>query len=652
MYRTGDRARFWADGNIEFRGRLDGQVKIRGFRVETGEIEEALRKHPVVREAVVVARETGGHGKQLTAYVVLKRQAAAEELREHLIALLPHYMVPAVFVAIEQLPLTTNGKLDRRALPDPKAAQADDSQRFEPPATELEKQIAAIWRKVLRSERVGRHDNFFALGGDSLMSVEVVAQAAAEGLDISPRHVFQHPTVAELAQVARPLDPKAPTKAAHGSTGCNVPLTPIQHWLFGRNLRDPENYNITFLFDVDATVEPRRLLDAIRRVAERHDGFALRFDQIGGRWRQRLAEPAVGCEQRDVGDVAADRQTAAMQSALFDLRRSLDLTHGPLMKTLLFRLGDGWKLGLIVHHLIFDAASLRIWLDDVEAAYRQIVAPPAPSGTGYCCWARALAAYTASSASGEWLDQWLAMPWACVKPLPLDFPTGANTYRTSASVQQTVAARCTRSLLHELPRRLKAPAGEVLLAAWGRAMATWARQEAVLIDVTGHGRERFLEDVDASKTIGYLTTNSPAILRPQQDIPDPRPPEQSWGIQRYLCPDAAITRQLAALPVPQVKFNFQGTLWHCGSLLRGPLNRPVRGALHPDNIRAYPLNVELAVMGGQLQCQCVYGRHLHRRPRIEALVDSFVSELHRAAEQSGEAAQSVPVLLAEKGGRP
>jgi amino acid adenylation domain-containing protein/non-ribosomal peptide synthase protein (TIGR01720 family) len=636
MYRTGDRARYMDDGNIEFRGRRDGQVKIRGFRVELGEIEAALHTHPGVRQAVVLAQRIAGHGVRLEAYIVAQKGTAPStaELREHLGRLLPQHMIPNILVQRQDIPLTPNGKVDRRAL---QHERIEPGGVGEPPATELEERIAAIWRRVLGAGHVSRQDNFFELGGDSLMSVEVVARAAAAGLELSPQHLFQCPTVAQLAQVAKPLQPKPRPLLSVCDTRDELPLTPIQHWLFNRNLCDPQNYNIVFTLDVDPGVNPLRLMTAIESVATQHDAFALRFDRIGDRWRQRLAKHSVHCELVDLQSVAASQRSAAMQAALFDLRRSLDLCNGPLLKAVVFDLGAERKLGVVVHHLIFDGASRRIWIEQIEAACQHEFdsAPRTLKAVGFGDWARLMSMY-AKTVGGDYVGQWLEMPWSRVRPLPLDFPGGLNTYASSAIVEHWLEPSETRALLHQASSRYGVSSGEVFLAAWGRAATAWADSPATCVDVTGHGRDRFLEDIDVSGTIGYVTTISPAVLQSDQLVPTARPHEHTWGMLRYLCRSPRIARHLADLPVAQVKFNFQGYAAQGGPqrLLRGPLALPVRGALHRDNPRAYALNIELAVIDGRLNCQCVYSNQLHRRERIESLLEGFAGELCRVAIQS------------------
>ncbi|MGB2960773.1 MAG: amino acid adenylation domain-containing protein, partial [Bacteroidota bacterium] len=234
MYRTGDVARWLPDGSIEVLGRMDHQVKIRGFRIELGEIEQKLRECPAVGESVVIAKEDAPGAKRLVAYVVPREMPGpgTSELRDFLKTRLPDYMIPSVFVIIEALPLTATGKVDRRALPTPEAVRPDLAGGYVAPSTPAEHTLAAVWQKVLGLEQVGVEDNFFELGGDSILSIKVIAKAREAGLEIAPKQMFQYPTVAGLASVARPAPEM---KAEQGIVTGPVPLTPIQHWFFDQS---------------------------------------------------------------------------------------------------------------------------------------------------------------------------------------------------------------------------------------------------------------------------------------------------------------------------------------------------------------------------------------------------------------------------------
>ena len=235
-YRTGDLARLLPDGRIDFIGRADHQVKIRGYRIEPGEIETALARHPNVREAVVVAREEVAGEARLVGYVTAKpgHEVRADELREYLQSRFPNYMVPAAFVTLNSMPLTPNGKIDRRALPAPEAAGHARWTEVIAPRTPTEKLLTEIWADVLglKQAEIGVGDNFFELGGDSILAIKIVARANAAGLSLATGQLFRHQTIAELAEAA---GVSVNVSAQQDNVTGAVPLTPIQHWF----LRQP-----------------------------------------------------------------------------------------------------------------------------------------------------------------------------------------------------------------------------------------------------------------------------------------------------------------------------------------------------------------------------------------------------------------------------
>ncbi|HKH48745.1 MAG TPA: amino acid adenylation domain-containing protein, partial [Thermoanaerobaculia bacterium] len=287
LYRSGDLVRFLTRGELEYLGRIDHQVKVRGFRIELGEIEAALAAHPGVREAVVAPR-----AGRLVAWVVPAAAEAADAVREsdlhaHLHSRLPDYMVPAAFVVLEALPTTPSGKVDRRALPEPGAGRPRLEGEYAAPRNPLEESLAAVWREVLSLERVGIHDNFFRLGGDSILIIQIVARARAAGLALTPRQLFEHQTVAELAAVAG-----APGWAGGEETVSGpVPLTPIQRWFFERELEEPDHFNLAVLLEVRAGWDAAALRRAVELLPRHHDALRLRAARRDGSWHQEAAPP-------------------------------------------------------------------------------------------------------------------------------------------------------------------------------------------------------------------------------------------------------------------------------------------------------------------------------------------------------------------------
>jgi aryl carrier-like protein len=272
------------DGRVDFIGRVDDQVKLRGFRVEPGEVAAALLQLPVVEQAVVVVRRDGPADKRLVAYVVARQRTSAEELRDALARQLPGYMVPAAFVFLAEIPLTANGKVDRRALPAPEVEARPAAGNVEP-RDATERLLAKLWSDVLGAERVGVHDDFFALGGDSILTIQIVARAREAGLSFTPRQLFEHPTVARLAPLAAGGEAPRERRAVAGE----VALTPIQHWFFEQDRPEPHHFNQAVLLRVEERVDPARLAGALGHLVAHHDMLRARFPRRpDGGWRQEV----------------------------------------------------------------------------------------------------------------------------------------------------------------------------------------------------------------------------------------------------------------------------------------------------------------------------------------------------------------------------
>lgn len=400
-----------ADGLVEYLGRIDHQVKIRGFRIELGEIETRLLEHASVREAVVLALDASS-GKQLVGYLVCdvaeqdesRQSALREALKSHLKSQLPDYMVPTHLVLLTSMPLTANGKLDRRALPAPDPEL--NRQQYVAPSNELELTLAQIWCDVLNVEQVGLNDNFFELGGDSILSIQVVSRARQQGIHFSPRDLFQHQTVQTLAAVATRTQQ---VTAEQGLISGESRLTPIQHWFFDTAIAERQHWNQALLLQPSVTLEPHRLEQALLAVIEQHDALRLRFSRVGGQWQaqhQAMSDVPVLWQVR----VASMDQCAELFA---DAQRSLDLAEGPLLRVLLV---DGpearQRLFIAIHHLVVDGVSWRVLLDDLQNAYRQLEAQqplqlPAKT-SAFKDWTARLQAYAGSESLREELNWWQA----------------------------------------------------------------------------------------------------------------------------------------------------------------------------------------------------------------------------------------------------
>jgi amino acid adenylation domain-containing protein/non-ribosomal peptide synthase protein (TIGR01720 family) len=539
MYATGDvvRWRVPADGRagvVEFVGRSDDQVKIRGFRVELGEIETVLAAHPGVADVAVLAREDRPGVKRLVAYLVPAGPLDLDALRAHAAAGLPDYMVPAVFVPLAELPVSGNGKLDRRALPAPEQDTGHPAAAVAP-RTETERVLAAIWAEVLGVESVGVTDDFFALGGDSILSIQVVSRARRAGLGIQARDVFRHPTVAGLAATVVAA-PAAPAAVEPGPVTGEAPLTPIQHWFLDPEPAAPERFDQTVLLELPSGVDGAALRTALDALVRQHDALRLRFGRVGGAWRQQVAPPEpLGAAYTELSGVDDAGAAVAVAAA----RAGLDLAAGPLFRAVLARRGDRPALlALVAHHLVVDAVSWRILVEDLATGYGQAAAgEPVRLGertTPYLAWARALTAAVEAGRFDPEVPQWTATA-AAGFALPADH-AGPNTVGSAATVSVRLTEAETAALLRDAPAAYRTRVNDLLLTAVGRTLAGWAGTEAVLIDLEGHGREHLDDSIDLSRTVGWFTTIFPVALR----LPDPA---AGWGAALR-----AVKEQLRAVP--------------------------------------------------------------------------------------------------------
>ncbi|MBV4512501.1 non-ribosomal peptide synthetase [Pseudomonas sp. SWRI22] len=637
LYRTGDLVRQRADGLVEYLGRIDHQVKIRGFRIELGEIETRLLEHEAVREAVVLALDAPS-GKQLVAYLVSDAEHAAlrDALKAHLKAQLPDYMVPAHLIVLQSMPLTANGKLDRRALPEPDPEA--NRQAYVAPRSELEHSLAAIWCAVLNVEQVGLDDNFFELGGDSILSIQVVSRARQAGIHFSPRDLFQHQTVQSLAAVStRSERVIAEQGLLTGPSG----LTPIQHWFFDTDIPARQHWNQALVLKPLQLLDAHRLEQALLAVLEHHDALRLSFTPRDAQWHaEHLGVPE--------GGVLLQAQVRDMQActALFtDTQRSLDLAQGPLLRALLVDGPQGQQRLLIaIHHLVVDGVSWRVLLEDLQNVYRQLsegqsVSLPAKT-SALRDWAARLQAYAHSESLREELSLWQAQLAGPTVALPVQRPQGARRNSDAETVSVRLDAERTRQLLQQAPSAYRTQVNDLLLTALARVLCRWSGQASALIQLEGHGRETLFDDIDLTRSVGWFTSAYPLRLTPQAEQGDSIKAikEQlrgvphkglGYGVLRYLADDLC-KQSMAALPSAQVTFNYLGQFDQSfgTEALFHPLEESAGLAHDPDAPLPNELSIDSQVYGGELVLRWTFSRERHDQQVIGDLAEAYLAELH------------------------
>jgi amino acid adenylation domain-containing protein/non-ribosomal peptide synthase protein (TIGR01720 family) len=651
LYRTGDLARFLPDGAIQFLGRIDHQVKVRGVRIELQEIEIALAAHPGVGEAVVLARQEAAGGNRLEAYVVAAGSPSPtlHELIEHLRNRLPQAMVPAALFVLDALPMTSTDKVDRQALAARGQANRLTSEcPFMPPRTPEETLLAEIWCEVLGREQIGVEDNFFEAGGDSILSIQIVARAGRRGLRLSPRQVFLHQTIAELATVAVPVRPGS--EAEQGRIEGPVPLTPVQSWFFEQASPEPWHFNQAIRLELARPLSPQLLDAAVTLVAGHHDALRLRFQAGAEGVRQQHAEDGPApFAALDLSALPAGRRQVAAEEAEAAVQTSLDLVQGPLLRAVLFLLGDGpARLLLVAHHLVVDGISWRLLLEDLQAACARHLAGLAvelpPKSTSFRGWAERLAEAARSPGVASEAEHWLAVLGRPAVPLPVDLPRSQarNVDVTARTVAFSLDRETTAALLHEVPAVHHARIDETLLTALTLAFSNWAGSRSLLVDLEGHGREQELfAGLDLSRTVGWFTCIYPVRLelgREAGPVAALRAVKEQlravpgrglgFGLLSYL-QDGPVAAKLRALPRPELSFNYLGQFErapapdalfrHCGEAAGRS-----RSPLWP---RRHLVEVNGLLADGRLHFQWRYSETLHRRTTIEALTAQFQTAL-------------------------
>ncbi|HJP05728.1 MAG TPA: amino acid adenylation domain-containing protein, partial [Gammaproteobacteria bacterium] len=643
IYRTGDLTRFRNDGAIEFLGRIDHQVKLRGFRIELGEIEASLDAIADVEQSLVMLREDVPGEKRLVAYLTGGGSQAPDipALRDSLKARLPEYMVPAAFVALDEFPLLPNGKIDRNGLPEPSGSR-DVGNEYVPPASVNETVLAGIWSDLLRIDRVGIHDNFFELGGDSILSIQIITRAAKSGLHLTPKQVFQHQSIAELAVAvgtARQIE------AEQGPVSGSAELTPVQNWFFAQPEIDLHHFNQSIRLNLGKHLDPEILEQALQAIVAHHDALRLTFRRTGARWKQEFSasEPSSVLRVIDVASFSADDRSQHILDAANKLQASLQLDSGCLLAAALFESGADrpQELIIVVHHLAMDGLSWRILLEDLEHACltlldEQPVELP-PKSSSFKVWSERLQEYAASAELAGETNRWREQFAVEDAAVPVDRAQGENTVASARSIVVSLDSSTTEQLLQDVPKAYRTQINDVLLTALGRAWRKWSDSEHLVLDLEGHGREEKFADADVSRTIGWFTTIYPVHINCSSDEPAgdalKRIKEQlhgipdrglGFGVLKYLANSG-----LQDITAPQVLFNYLGqfdqTFDASGffDLADGP-----RGyEQSPQRLRSHLLDVNGGVYGGRLQVSFSYSENVHSEASIKSLGDNFRAEL-------------------------
>ena len=603
--------------------------------------------------------EDGEKPQQLTAYVVKKGADSGEisELQAHLKARLPAYMVPTSFVMLDAFPLMPNGKVDRRQLPLPVPRTEKRSAVVEE-MTAIERQLAEIWSSVLGTE-IGIHDDFFEMGGDSLLSIQIVARARREGLVLKPSDLFDYPTVAQLAQLGQEAEDRQ-GQASQLILG-DVALTPIQNWFFGQNTTKPAHWNQAVWLTAQSGIKVEALQTAVRALLTYHDALRARFwrDDSCGSWRQAfLPLPAELPITHHHLLTPSNSAASEIEAIVTDAHADLSLEMGDLFRVIHIATADQIdSIVLLAHHLLVDAVSWRILLADFQTYYgaavqnKQIEQPP-PT-TSLQTWSQRLVAYADSPAILATAEYWLDPRFKQAMAIPADFPESSSSNQNTVESARTISSELgqvgTQAILQTVCTAYHVDMDEVLLAALALTLGRWLARDSLLIALEGHGREPLFADLDVSQTVGWFTTVYPVQLSTATDIDLGQNllgiKEQlraiphnglSYDLLRYLNEERDMAQTLKRFPEPQFLFNYlgrvDGALPAVGELRVA--SELVGVARHPADARFYRIEVNAYIKENNLCTVWSYSDNLHQAKTIEQLATQFVETLRDMIEHS------------------
>ncbi|MFC4634983.1 amino acid adenylation domain-containing protein [Dokdonia ponticola] len=517
IYKTGDLGRWRPDGTIDFMGRVDDQVKIRGFRIELGEIEQAIVSNSDV-ESVVVTTTQHSQEKSIVAYIVPSSTLDKKVLQDALKVQLPAYMVPSYYVVMDTFPLNANGKVDKSKLPD---VGEDDILREEyiAPKTEEEKVLVAILEKVLKGQNISIRDNFYSLGGDSINSIQVVSRLKQEGYRLRVEHILQTPVLEELAKYMKENVVQKDQSVVSG----NVGLTPIQHYFFkDSEVANTNHFNQGVALKSAMPIDEEKLKDSIQALVVHHDALRMRYKKSSDGWVQTNEGISGTHFEISFYDLTSEEDELKVMAEVSDvLQSSIDISQGPLFKVGHFRLSDGDRLALIIHHLVIDGVSWRILLEDLMTLYKgaisnQKVQLPLKTDS-FQNWSSTQYQYANEAAQLEELAYWKNIGLETLPSFPVDKESDTKHLKLDKDVVFALDQETTSQLRTVAHKAYNTEMNDVLLTGLGLAIQEVFGIEKSMLCLEGHGREELNENVDLSRTVGWFTTMYPFLLEVSKD---------------------------------------------------------------------------------------------------------------------------------------
>ncbi|MCW8928794.1 MAG: amino acid adenylation domain-containing protein, partial [Gammaproteobacteria bacterium] len=657
IYQTGDLVRYQSEGVIEYIGRTDFQVKLRGLRIELGEIEYHLGNLDGIVDGVVRIVKDNNNIEQLVAYIVRDTKSILnkEAYREALIDNLPEYMIPNHYIDMDVIPLTPNGKVDNKALPELEIKSSKET--YQAPETHEEKILSQIWSDILRVEKIGIFDNFFEMGGDSILSIQIISQANEKGLVLQARDIFEHQNIVRLAQHAQNNAKKQIETliSEQGILTGDIILSPVQTRFLKQNFKNKDHWNQSILLSVSKQLTEELLNKALNILVTQHDVLHSKFSKNEqGEWSQTYIDL-----KDNTPLVALEKITSDYESELDGIsnnyQSSLSIEEGRLLQAVLFEKNsndinseENNRLLIIIHHLVVDGISWRVLFSDLQQICQSILTKKTQFSlpnkkSSYRQWTEMLTQYAQSSELLKELPFWQAQAKKEINALPVDHEADTILMKDSVFLNLELSEEQTQQLLFKVNDTYNTEINDILLAGLLLAINNWCGHKQITIALEGHGRETLSESIDISNTAGWFTSVFPIFLDMdnaktsstlscdlstllksiKEQLKQTPNKGVGYSILRYLSPNKEISQSITI--EPEISFNYLGQSDNTFSESEffNIANEASGQMISPDNHHPYLLDLNCVVVNGCLRLDWTFsGKHFNKE-NVETLAQAY-----------------------------
>ncbi len=640
MYKTGDLARLMTDGNMEYIGRVDHQVKIRGYRIEIGEIENKLLQHQAVKEALVISKADEEGNNYLCAYVVPDNTIENEDLRRFLGKELPEYMVPSYFMHIDSIPLTANGKVDTKALPEPKQSLVREG-IYQAPENDIQRKMAEAWQAVLGVQHIGINDNYFSLGGDSIKAIQISSKLSQMGISVNIKDILTYQTISDLCLNVDITD-KDNLYSQDIMSG-SAELLPIHHWFFKQAFVNPDYYNQSVLLKLNQDIKESVLKEAFNKILEHHDSLRLNYDKENHKlfYNNSHMDMGITLDAIEIHDISEDKLGAAIEAAGSKLKSGFDIEKGLLIKAALINAKEnGSYLLITAHHIIVDGVSWMIILEDLFKTIQALeegVEVALPKKTASIKdWNEGLLKYMQSNQYAEQIEYWgsISKSEFCIQKDCL----GINESDSSGergTIKENLTEENTQKLLTECHKTYNTEINDLLMTALVRAIQEMTGKSQMIVELEGHGRN--IDNIDVSRTIGWFTAMYPVMLTVSstdmgnqikevkeqlRTIPNAG---MGYGLYKYLNEESHNTHR----DITEIRFNYLGQY---DNLLDNKLAEysSVSTGAEISTLNHMTANIEIncMVINRRFEIDVAYNKGLFSEERVSKFTRDFVNSLN------------------------